>query len=151
MAAKSTTKPAETSEAQDTSVSSPKHAGEQTTETTNSEAGTSDEHPQEKAEEKAAPEDDGKATPLVWAKKLGKFGKDPKLSVNGKPRPAPVSWDHAVADQVHGWTEHGQHSADPLRITREAYEAALQAARTPDDHGNYSAHVAAKSQYKRGS
>jgi hypothetical protein len=70
--------------------------------------------------------------PLTWAKKLGKFGKDPKFSVNKKPRQAAPSWDHAAADQIHGWSLHAQHSATPLRITKEAYLAALVAAGEPD-------------------
>ena len=88
-------------------------------------------------------------TPEEWAKRLGKVGRDPGLSVNKRARPAPFSWDHAAADQVHGWSEHTQHSADPLKISRDAYQGALAAAAKPDQSGEYRPHEPAISPYKR--
>lgn len=41
------------------------------------------------------------------------------------------SWQHNAAAQLHGWSLHAMHSADPMRITRAAYEAALKAAEAP--------------------
>jgi hypothetical protein len=40
------------------------------------------------------------------------------------------SWQHEAAAQLHGWNAHGQHSAEPLIISREDYDAALQAAQS---------------------
>jgi hypothetical protein len=88
-------------------------------------------------------------TPVEWAKRLGKVGRDPGLRVNGKARPAPLSWDHAAADQLHGWTEHDQHSATPLKIRKEPYLEALKAAAKPDSTGRYVPEPHALSPYKR--
>lgn len=109
------------------------------------------EAPSEEAPAVSAPVDAGPALdePKNWAKKLGKVGKDPKVSINKKPRPAAFSWDHAAADQIHGWSLHDQHSATPLTITRAAYEAALVKAGNPDERGNYAPHPEALSPFKR--
>lgn len=69
------------------------------------------------------------ATPRHWAEKLGNI-------VKGDPR-VPQSrtfakMEHAVADKLHGWSQHEHHyQASPLLITQAAYEAALEAACNP--------------------
>lgn len=38
---------------------------------------------------------------------------------------------HAAAEALHGWREHEHHEGEPIRLTREEYEAALKAASAP--------------------
>lgn len=102
----------------------------------------------EQSEEIAPATEPDKRLPEAWAKKLGKVGADPGLSINGKPRPAPFNWEHAAADQIHGWSKHKLHTADPFLLERSDYEAALQAAQKPDQSGQYQAHPGALSPFK---
>jgi hypothetical protein len=50
-----------------------------------------------------------------------------RTSTAGFERSA-YTWQHNAAAQLHGWTLHEQHSAEPLRLTKDEYEAALKAA-----------------------
>lgn len=118
------------------------------TETKTDEAKASESKTEEPKEDPAAP--DGRRTPEGWAKKLGKLGKAPGIEINKKPVPAAFSWDHAAADQIHGWSMHGQHSAEAFVLTQGDYEAALLAAAKPDPSGNYLPHSGALSPFKRG-
>jgi len=52
---------------------------------------------------------------------------------------------HAAAARLHGWQAHEYHANEPIRITREAYLAALEAASKPDDQGVYWPHAEALS------
>jgi hypothetical protein len=54
-----------------------------------------------------------------------------------------------AAETLHGWSAHVQHTASPLHITREAFEAALKAAMTADERGNYTPHTAALAPHLR--
>lgn len=63
--------------------------------------------------------------PRAWAEKLGNI-------IKGDPRiPQSVTcpkMEHAVADKLHGWSQHEHHYQDkPLLLTQEAYDAALAA------------------------
>ncbi len=50
----------------------------------------------------------------------------------GRPQQRLVpSAAHAAASALHGWNDHAHHAGEPFRCTREAYEAALQAASHP--------------------
>lgn len=55
-----------------------------------------------------------------------------------------------AAEQLHGWSAHESHSAEPLRITREAFLAALEAVMSPDKRGNYTPHTEALAPHLRG-
>lgn len=70
----------------------------------------------------AAPE---KRTPAEWAAKLGHIHqRDPRLP-QSETRP---TWQHAVADQLHGWTLHEHHfQGQPLLLSQADYMAALEA------------------------
>lgn len=48
-----------------------------------------------------------------------------------------------AAETLHGWSSHVQHTASPLYITREAFDAAINAAQTADKTGSYTPHQAA--------
>jgi len=38
-------------------------------------------------------------------------------------------WRHAIADKLHGWSDHDYHYADdPVRLSEQDYDAALKAA-----------------------
>lgn len=91
-----------------------------------------------------------KLAPDAWARRLGHVGKVSGLTINKKPVPAPFSWRHAAADQIHGWSLHKQHTTTPLTLLQGDYEAALKAAEKPDKDGNYQPHPAALSQFRRG-
>jgi hypothetical protein len=54
------------------------------------------------------------------------------VRVGGRPDRKPAySMAHKCADRLHGWALHEYHEAEPIKITREAYEAALKAAMQP--------------------
>ncbi len=89
------------------------------------------------APEAANPKPPEVFTPAGWAGKLGRLGKPSGLKVSTRDSKEPqaraerFSLAHSAADQLHGWSAHKLHTADPLLITRDAYEAALAAALTP--------------------
>lgn len=56
-------------------------------------------------------------------------------------------WRHNSADALHGWSHHEYHAGAPLQLTREDYEAALEAASKPRADGHYVPHEAAKGKY----
>lgn len=85
-------------------------------------------------------------TPEEWAQALGYVGKRSSLTINGQRRPTPFQWQHAAADQLHGWSLHKQHTVELFKLTRAAYEAALQAASKPSGR-TYQAHSAALSPF----
>jgi hypothetical protein len=45
--------------------------------------------------------------------------------------------DYRAAATLHGWTVHCLHTASPLMITRSAFDAAIAAARNPNERGEY--------------
>jgi hypothetical protein len=51
--------------------------------------------------------------------------------------------EYRAAETLHGWGVHHLHTADPLLITREAFDAALVAGHTADAQGNYTPHAPA--------
>lgn len=141
-------KPAEDGAAAPTATETPSEAtsngGEQAP---SGDAGESGKPAKEEPAAEAGPE---KRAPEQWAKRLGKVGKNPGVEINKKARPAPLSWDHAAADQIHGWSLHGQHTTEPLLLERADYEAALEKAKAPDAKGEYQPHPGALSPFKRG-
>lgn len=72
------------------------------------------------------------------------------IRLNGaSPEPA-YSWQHEAASQLHGWKQHEHDAGEPLRMTRDDYEAALKAASEPvtrNGRTDYEPHRAALSQY----
>jgi hypothetical protein len=74
----------------------------------------------------AAPAPADVRTPRAWAESLGHIVRgDPRLP-QSQTFPDMV---HAVADKLHGWTQHEHHyQAAPLKLTRADYEAALDKA-----------------------
>jgi len=52
--------------------------------------------------------------------------------VNGEPKQFKLyHWQHAAAAALHGWAQHAHHEAEPIKISRKDYEAALKAASYP--------------------
>jgi hypothetical protein len=63
--------------------------------------------------------------PHEWAEKLGHIVRGNPNLPQSQTFPSAA---HAVADKLHGWSAHRHHyQTKPLLITREAYEAALEA------------------------
>jgi hypothetical protein len=63
-------------------------------------------------------------------------------------QPARDAWKHAAASALHGWAAHAYHQGEPLKLSKEDYEAALQAATTlkeQDGRPTYLPHPAALS------
>lgn len=95
---------------------------------------------EERAAEPAEPEapkyDPSSATPEEHARALGELLRQERepIRINGR-KPGPLfSWRHAAAAQLHGWNHHVLHDAEPLKITQDAYKAALQAVEAPVAH-----------------
>lgn len=68
-------------------------------------------------------------SPRDWAEKLG-------FIVRGDARlPQSLTFpkmEHAVADKLHGWSQHEHHfQNEPLKLSRADYEKALEAASNP--------------------
>lgn len=130
--------------------------------------------------EKSAPKPPKKAstlpagellTPAEHARACGKVKRVKRGVAFKGQRYMRESYDsiHAAAAVLHGWQFHEHHAGEPMRLTREAYEAALKAAANPinvteddlkkcrDDsecaelrakHGHYQPHPAALSPHK---
>lgn len=65
-------------------------------------------------------------TPEDWAERLGHIKRSNPLIPQSKTH---ADWQHACADQLHGWSKDAYHfAADPLLISQVDYEAALAAA-----------------------
>jgi len=96
--------------------------------------------------------DDGKRTPEDWARELFPTG-----DRGFQHRDA---YKHGAASALHQWDAFAYHTGQPLRLSREDYEAALKAAttleqveRTREDGEtetvpDYKPHAAAVGQYK---
>ena len=67
-------------------------------------------------------------TPEQWAAECGQV-KARKLRGLGESHQdtSGFSARHLAATQAHGWSEHAQHTTDPLRIGKADYLAALEA------------------------
>lgn len=81
----------------------------------------------EPAEPAAAPE---KATPEDHARATGNLAARTPSIAFGTQRQR-YTWQHEAAAQLHGWNAHPLNTADPLLITRAAYEGALKAVEAP--------------------
>ncbi len=57
--------------------------------------------------------------------------------------PSADLWKHGAASALHNWGGHAHHQGKPLLLEREAYIAALDAASSTDEKGNYAPHQAA--------
>jgi len=57
----------------------------------------------------------------------------------------PPAWMHEAAATIHGWREHEAAFARPIRLTGEEYAAALEAAKRPNEFGEYAPHEPALS------
>ncbi len=82
---------------------------------------------------KAAAPDASLATPLEHAKAL-KLVRTHERSARVNNEPATFdefSPQHAAAAALHGWKEHEHHEGKPIRLSTEAYKAALHAAFNP--------------------
>ena len=65
-------------------------------------------------------------TPEEWAKRLGHVCVAPEHMPQLRTH---YDWRHAVADALHGWSQHAYHyQAEPLLLTETHYCAALDAA-----------------------
>lgn len=51
--------------------------------------------------------------------------------------------EYRAADALHGWTASAQHSADEMKISRSAFDAAIEATKTADARGSYKPHLEA--------
>jgi hypothetical protein len=99
------------------------------------------------------PSADGLATPIDHARATGNVTRravDPRrtfvVSLGGSRVPSEtLSWQHRTAETLHGWRDHEYHAGAPIRITRQAYLAALDAITAPDKLGIYTPHAAALS------
>src|SRR5262245_51331988 len=73
-------------------------------------------------------------TPEEWAGQCGqrraKSFEETVSFVNGKPFDAPTEflWQHESAAILHGWALHAHHAGEPMKLSRQDYEAALKAA-----------------------
>lgn len=91
-------------------------------------------------------------TPEEWAHVCGqvrpKTFEETVTMVNGKPFDVvgKFLWQHESAAMEHGWAQHAHHTGEPIKLTREDYEAALKAV-TPEK-GNPVPHAAALSPHK---
>lgn len=79
------------------------------------------------------------------------WGRAKRQWVEGNPHvaqaPSHWKWEHAIADQLHGWKEHAYHYPDnPLLLTESDYLAAVEAAK---EYPNTPPHDAALGQRKR--
>lgn len=82
----------------------------------------------------AKPDADGLATPEEHAAATGNVSTvKPFVSrLNGKSTARKAfSWQHNAAAALHGWAAHAHHEGQPIRLSREAYLAALKAAEAP--------------------
>ncbi len=62
-------------------------------------------------------------------------------------RPVTASARHRAASTLHGWADHAHHAGKPMKLTREDYLAALDAAQKTDKHGKAQPHAPAVSEY----
>ena len=83
-------------------------------------------------------------TPQQWAEKLGQV----KIASPFTPQlRTHMSWQHAAADSLHGWTQHAHHfQGEPLLLCQSDYQAALDAAA---EYPNKPAHLPALSKLKK--
>lgn len=94
--------------------------------------------------EPAAPDDSSTAEPVAVESRAVHAWRDeffPRLSKRNNPE----AWKHAAAAVLHGWPLHQHHTAAPMELSRGDYEAALEAACTTDELGNYTPHPGALS------
>lgn len=94
------------------------------------------------SERPAAPAHEEKLTPEEHAANAGMLVDSKRAPAFGEERQR-FSWQHEAAAQLHGWEAHKLATVEPLKITREAYDAALKAAEGPvarvrDEHGQLS-------------
>jgi hypothetical protein len=92
------------------------------------------EQPTAEVQAKLTPVEHGRATRDVRDGRNTFFGSVPE------PYRSP---EYRAAETLHGWGVHHLHTADPLLITREAFDAALVAGHTADERGNYTPHAPA--------
>lgn len=100
-------------------------------------------------DEKAASQSGGAMlSPYDHGRKLGVV-RVSKITINGKAGEFKTP-EFRAAEVLHGWPSHASHTADPLLISREAFDAALVAVATADASGNYAPHAAALAPHLRG-
>ena len=99
--------------------------------------------------EKAATQPGGAMlSPYDYGRKLG-LVRASKVTINGVKREFKLP-SFRAAEVLHGWTSHSKHTADPLTISRDAFDAALVAVSEADSRGNYTPHAAALAPHLRG-
>lgn len=89
--------------------------------------------PQATISEQAKPAPSSTATPEEHALATGNVESEAEsVRIGGRPERRPVfSTAHKCAARLHGWDLHAYHEAEPIKLTRAAYEAALKAAMQP--------------------
>jgi hypothetical protein len=66
----------------------------------------------------------GLSTPEEWANRLGHIH---RAHPHVPQSTTHADWQHAIADRLHGWTQHAYHFAnDPLQLSEADYRTALQ-------------------------
>jgi hypothetical protein len=58
--------------------------------------------------------------------------------------------EYRAASALHGWDAYTMHSAEPMKLTREAFDAAIDAAKTADKRGAYKPHEPALAPHLKG-
>lgn len=79
-------------------------------------------------------------TPEQWAHRKGLYVEHKMLGQESH-----FGWVHAAAKQLHGWKDHEHHAGEPIKLTEDAYDAALRTITHPDEDGQSRAHKPAMS------
>lgn len=81
-------------------------------------------------------------TPYDHGRATGEIRDRNTMIFNGSTEPVRSPYFRA-AEQLHGWNAHNQQSSDPLVISRNAFDKAIEAVKTPDERGVYTPHFGA--------
>jgi hypothetical protein len=84
-------------------------------------------------------EPEGRLTVDQWATKM--------FPPTERGMPHRDAWKHGAAEALHGWKLHSHHANEPMRLSREDYLEAIEAASAAQEDGSYQPHGPALSQY----
>lgn len=114
------------------------------------------ESPQTEANGEALPKEsdppvsDGKLSPREHAVAAGLIKQSRGVLFGGESVHELRSPEFRAASTLHGWEAHEFQTGEPLRITREAFDAAIEAVKDADKRGNYAPHEDALAPHLKG-